>query len=130
MEMINHLGKFSDRLAMLTQPLREILSKGNSWTWNSAQNTAFNNVKAELTKPRVLTHHNVNADLKISADASSYGLEAVLLQKNGQSWQPVTYASRAMITTECHYAQVEKEALAITWSCENFQATSSERNLL
>ena len=122
MGMINHLGKFSDRLAMLTRPLRELLSKGNSWTWNSAQNTAFNNVKAELTKPRVLTHYNVNADLKISADASSYGLGAVLLQKNGQSWQPVTYASRATTTTECHYAQVEKEALAITWSCEKFSS--------
>ena len=60
------------------------LCRNNSWTWNSAQNTAFNNVKAELTKPRVLTHYKVNADLKISADASSYGLGGVLLQKNGQ----------------------------------------------
>jgi len=44
------------------------------------------------------------------------------LQKNGQSWQPVMYASRAMTTTECGYAQVEKEALAITWSCEKFSS--------
>ena len=53
-------------------------------------------VKAEITKPKVLTHYDVNADLKVSADASSYGLGAVLLQKNGHSWQPVMYASRAM----------------------------------
>jgi len=96
----------------------------------SAQNTTFRNIKAEITKPKVLTHYDVNADLKVSADASSYGLGAVLLQKNGHSWQPVMYASRAMTTTECRYAQVEKEALATSSHAKNFQATSSAGNLL
>jgi len=60
-------------------------------------------------------------DLKVSADASSYGLGAVLLQRDGQSWWPVTYVCFACHdNTECRYAQVEKEALAITWSCEKF----------
>ena len=57
---------------------------------------------------------------KISADASSHGLGAVLLQKNQQEWRPVTYASRAMSETETRYAQIEKEVLAITWACEKF----------
>ena len=35
-------------------------------------------------------------------------------------WLPVVYASRAMTDTEHRYAQVEKEALAITWACEKF----------
>ena len=68
----------------------------------------------------MLALYDVKADMKISADASSYGLGAVLLQKNDQSWQPVTYASRTMTSTECRYAQVEKEALALTWACEKF----------
>jgi len=54
MGMINHLGKFSNRLASLTHPLCDLLTKGNSWTWESAQAIAFNkinNVKEELIKP-------------------------------------------------------------------------------
>ena len=31
------------------------------------------------------------------------------------------YVSRSMTPTETHYAQIENEALALTWSCEIFQ---------
>ena len=35
--MANQLGKFCPHLATLTKPLREILSKSNSWLWSSIQ---------------------------------------------------------------------------------------------
>ena len=58
----------------------------------------------------------------MSADASSYGIGAVLLQYNEGQWKPVAYASRSMSDSERRYAQIEKEALATTWSCEKFSA--------
>ena len=122
MGMINQLGKFSSNLAELTQPLCELISKKNEWMWGEAQDEAFAKVKSELTKPTVLALYDVSADLKVSADASSYGLGAVLLQQNNSSWQPVAFASRVMSDTETRYAQVEKEALAITWVCEKFSS--------
>ena len=64
--------------------------------------------------------NNPEADTKISADDSSYGLGAVLLQKCSDGWRPVAYDSRAMTETEGRYAQIEKEALAVTWACEKF----------
>ena len=122
MGMINQLGKFSSNLAALTQPLRELISKTNEWMWGEAQDEAFAIVKLELTKPTVLALYDVSADLKVSADASLYGLGAVLLQQNNSSWQPVAFVSRVMSDTESRYAQVEKEALAITWACEKFSS--------
>ena len=74
MGMVNHSGKFSCCLASLSQPLGELRSKNNAWTWDAAQVAAFNRIKEELTEPTVLALYNVNADLKVSADASSYGL--------------------------------------------------------
>ena len=79
MGMVNHLGKFSRNLAELSQPNRELLTKKNSWRWDSAQDKAFKQIKTKLSKPTVLVLYDVNADMKISVDASSYGLGAVLL---------------------------------------------------
>ena len=113
MGMINQLGKFSSKLAELTQPLRELLSKKNAWTWDHAQDQAFSDVKSEMMKPAILALYDVNAHLKVSADVSSFGLGAVLLQKNTSYWQPVAFASRVMTEMERRYMQAEKEALAI-----------------
>ena len=54
-------------------------------------------------------------------DASSYGLEAVLLQKQGNGdIKPISHISRSLSLTNERYAQIEKEALAFTWACERF----------
>ena len=120
MGMVNHLGKFSSQLATLMQPLLELLSKNREWNWGPSQEQAFLKTKEELSKPTVLALYDAQRETKVSADASSYGLGAVLLQKTCNGWQPVAYASRSLSETERRYAQIEKEALAITWACEKF----------
>ena len=120
MGMVNQLGKFSPRLAELSKPMRELLSSKQVWSWGPAQEESFAKVKTELTTQTVLALYDPQADTKISADASTHGLGAVLLQKHGKEWRPVAYVSRATTETETRYAQIEKEALAITWACEKF----------
>jgi len=97
----------------------QLLGKKSTWLWGPEQDTAFTNVKKELTKPTVFALYNPEAPTKVCADASFYGLGAVLMQKQGREWKPITYASRSMTETEQRCAQIEKEALA-TWACEKF----------
>ena len=96
LNMANQLDNFCPHLATLTKPLRELLSKRNSWFWSSIHNKAFEEVKTELTKSTVLAMYDPRAETKVSADASCFGLGAVLLQKFGERWKPIVYASRSM----------------------------------
>ena len=44
----------------------------------------------------------------------------MLLQLNENQWQLRVYPSRILSDAETRYAMVEKEPLAATWACENF----------
>jgi hypothetical protein len=77
-------------------------------------------IKHELASSGTLSHYDPNKESIVSADASSFGIGTVIRQTRGESLRPVVYASRSMSDTEMGYAQIEKEALAITWACEKF----------
>ncbi|XP_062859493.1 uncharacterized protein LOC134321620 [Trichomycterus rosablanca] len=87
------------------------------------QHTAFDRLRKELASPTVLAQYRPQAKTKVSADASSFGLGAVLVQRQDNiEWRPVAYISRSLSETEQRYAQVEKEALAVTWACERLSS--------
>ena len=85
------------------------------------QEQAFKKLKQCLVTAPILTIYDPNKEIKVNADASSYGIGAVLLQKqNINDWKPVSYVSRALTDTETRYSQIEKECLTFTWTCERF----------
>ena len=70
--MVNQLSKFIPNCADLLHPLTVLLSKKKVWVWGPSQEEAFTTLKDKLSKLTTLTLYNPAANIKLSADASSY----------------------------------------------------------
>ena len=114
--LVQYLAKFMPKLSEMTAPLRDLMKDENDFIWSADQHKAFTDIKMATTRLPVLKYYNLKEEVTIQCDASKNGLGAVLLQ-NGQ---PVAYVSRALTQTECRYAQIEKECLAIVYAAERF----------
>ena len=81
--------------------MTDLLQKNAHWQWGSPQEEAFNTVKEKLFKLPSLSFYRADQPTTVSADASSYGLGAVLLQTDEKDQQhPITFASRTFTAAE------------------------------
>ena len=51
MGLVNQLGKFSNRIAEISQPVRDLLRSNVTWIWGQSQQQSFDEIKKELNKP-------------------------------------------------------------------------------
>ncbi|UYV63562.1 K02A2.6-like, partial [Cordylochernes scorpioides] len=120
--MVNNLGKFIPNLADKLQPLNSLLSTKNEWVWDEPQKKSFNLLKQELVSRPNLALFDPSRMTIVSADASSFGLGGVLRQEQPDgSLKPIAYVSRTLSETEKRYSQIEKEGLAIVWTCDRLK---------
>lgn len=125
--MVNYVGKFVPNLSSKTVALRHLLENSSDWQWNHEHAREWSDLKEILITAPVLKFFDPTKRTKVSTDASSQGLGAVLLQEHDSTestestWCPVAYASRAMTSAERRYAQIEKETLGVVYACEKFR---------
>ena len=119
---VNYLGRFIPNLASKAHPLNELLSGKNEFNWGQPQTEAFDALKEELAKEPVLALFDPNQETIITADASQYGVGAVLKQRqsNGKI-RPIAYASKTLTSHQKNWAQIEKEGYALVWACDRFK---------
>ena len=69
----------------------------------------------------MLDHYNPSLPLTLAADASAYGVGAVISPTYPDGTErPIAYASRTLTQSEKNYAQLEKEALALVFGVHQF----------
>ena len=113
---VNYLQMFIPHLSLNTEPLQALLKKENSFTWDKNTNTCFQKIKSQLQKAllRPLRYYDQSKLVTLQCDASLKGLGACIIQDR----QPIAFASKSLMDTETHYANIERELLAIVYGCE------------
>ena len=73
--VINRYGKFIPRLAIIAQPIHDLLKKNKQWKWDRIHVEAFMNIKEALLKREALAPFETNSDMLVtlSCDGSEEG---------------------------------------------------------
>ena len=90
--MITYLSKFIPNLSQTAAPLRTLPDKDTEWNCGPEHTESINRLKKAVTEASVLQYFDQTKQVKISVDASSKGLGAVLLQNES----PIAYASKTL----------------------------------
>ena len=129
--MANYYGKFVQGMSTTAGALYKLTRKEEKFVYTNEQQSSFDALKSALTSDTVLVHYDPKKELGVAADASAYGLGAVLFHiEPGSTERPVYYASRVLSDAERNYSQVEKEGLAIVFALKRFQRYVEGRRFL
>ena len=122
--MTNFTSQFMPGYATITHPLRMLLRKNTHWKWEKEHQRAFQKLKDSLKVDTYLSYYDTKLDrTEVVCDASPVGLGAILVQYEKDSAIPriVACNSKSLTPVEMRYGQIEREALAIHFSCFKYR---------
>ena len=116
--MVTYMGNFVPHLSHHTEPLWAMLKQDAVFAWDEVANTSFQKIKDLIAKSatKPLRYYDQRKPVKVQADASQRGLGTCLLQEG----EPIAYASKSLTDTETRYTNIERELLAIVFTCQQF----------
>ena len=115
--LANYYGRFIPNFAEICAPLHDAKNQKGNFNWTSACQQNFELLKSKLTSTPVLQPFSKDKDTIISVYASSRAIGSVLTQEG----HPVLFISRKLTDTEARYSNIEREALAVLWTCQRLE---------
>lgn len=119
--LVNYYNNFVPNMHDLRAPLNKLLQTSSKWVWSNACQSSFERIKKVLLSDLLLTHYNPNLPIVVAADASEYGIGAVILHQFPDGHRKaVSHVSRTLTPAERNYSQIEKEGLALVYAVKKF----------
>lgn len=93
--------KFLKQLKELRGPLDELLCNDMKFEWQTKHQIAFEKLKKILSSDLALTHYDPKKKIIVAADASSYGMGAVLMHEfSDGTKRPIIHAASSFTKAE------------------------------
>lgn len=113
--------RFVKDYATLVAPLTNLLRKNKRFEWSEECERAWVSVKECLVTAPVLAMPDYEREFVIQADASNFGIGAVLTQNFDDGERVIAYLSRSLSRQERNFSTTEKECLAVLYAIEKFR---------
>jgi transposase InsO family protein len=119
--LCSYYRRFVRHFASIAKPLSQLTEKNRPFEWSTAQEEAFQELKARLISAPILAAPMDNGLYVLDTDASLVGLGAVLQQEQGDHLKVISYASRTLTPTERNYSTTKRELLAVIYGLKQYR---------
>ena len=121
--MMGYYRRFVDGFSEIAAPLHRLLQKNVKFEWNKDCQKAFEELKRSLISAPIMAFPRFDREFVLYTDASDVGVGSILAQKDDSGVErTVAFASRAFSGSEKNCTTTEKEAFAVIWGLEHFNA--------
>lgn len=120
--LVNFYRRFVPGAALILQPLTDALA-GNAKhvEWSAAMQSAFQQAKLAIAAAVKLVHPAPSATVSLATDASATHVGGVLQQWSSAGWQPLSFFSHKLSSTEKNYGAFDRELLAAYLAIRHFR---------
>ncbi|EGT49549.1 hypothetical protein CAEBREN_25644 [Caenorhabditis brenneri] len=119
--LVQFYGTFITDFFHLRPPLDALTKKDAEYKWTHECQKSFDRIKEILQSDLLLTHFDPNLPIIVAADASQYGVGAVISHRFPDGSEKAIYhISKALSTTQQNYSQIEKEAFGLITAVTKF----------
>ena len=114
--MVMYYANHLPNVSTVMHPLYKLLKKNQKWVWDQKCDQAFKAVKEMIAADTCLVHFDPEKTITLAADASPYGLGAILSHRTETGEKPICFALRTLTQAEQNYSQLDREGLALVWA--------------
>ena len=125
----SYYRRFIKGFAKIAKPLHRLTEKGQSFCWNEECEEAFETLKQALVSAPILGYPQEEGSYILDADASGWGLGAVLARVQDGEERVLAYYSRTLTKAEQRYCVTRRELLALVAAVKHFHHYVYGRNL-
>ena len=121
---LGHVGfytRFIKDFSKISRPLCRLLEKDAKFEFDDSCRSAFEEIKSILVIAPIMATPYWNKDFEIMCDAGDYAMGAVLGQRTEKIFRGIYYASKTFNEAQENYSTIEREMLAMVFSCKKFR---------
>ena len=119
--LVGYYRTFIPGFSKIAKPLNDLLRKDTHFCWKDEQKEAFDILKEKLVSAPILRRPDTQEPFILYTDASSFGLGAILSQKQDGKEVVIAYASHGTNPAQRKYGATQLEALAVIWAVKHFR---------